>query len=599
MIIDFFASISFYLIPFLTGSFFTKKVIKAWIIGALIWFVLYFLTFGLVLSVNINNFALIIRSIAIVVSAVSIARLAYLWIRTRPSLRSKSLLIPLFLSVFFTAVYFLIWKRNTPYPMQLNWDIYEHITLANLISKGNLSFVTSNISDTFTFNSYSPFFEILLSLPKLVFERSLLGIYWWLEYWHYLVTILASYLLAKKFFPNIWLALIAAMVSGLAFESLMVYSSLFLIPQTLTALITIFIFKDIKEHKFPFLIISGIFIFLMHYVIGALSLFVLFLGLIFSRYQRLEEYLNPAVFLSSIIAVILLGINFLGKWQTVNIEEAAHFNFSFWDKIGFLSDWYGAGGVIFLFLGYFIIFKKGDLYQKLILILALLILGISLAPFSYFLKFFAIGRYFLNLVIAVGIYFIISRQRILFKTIMLALTTFILLMVFYKNQVNYKDSLHFKNYVTQVSFEELKASDWLFEHRNEANFLISDPGTQYIFEAASEVNTQGGVYMNLSTRRTLAEINNSNDRNLIKSKLLSIKDGLLEKPSKRRILFILSSRYFTWQDFPDNQKQSSFYNVWAPKLITNKQDAYIDFLTQDSQFKLLYKNDQLAIVEVL
>ncbi len=599
MIIDFFASISFYLIPFLTGSFFTRKIVKAWIFGALIWFGLYFLIFGIAALGKLDNFVIILRVIAIVISAISIIRLIYLWIRKRSVLKLKRLLAPLFLVVFFTLVYFLIWKRNTPYPMPLNWDIYEHITLANLILKGNLSFITSKISDTFTFNSYSPFFEILLSLPKLVFERSLLGIYWWLEYWHYLITILASYILAKKIFPNIWLALASALVSGLVFESIMAYSSLFLIPQTLTAVIAILVFKDIKEHKLPFLIIAGVLIFLMHYVLGTLSLFILFLGFIFSRYQRLEKYINPFVIFSSILAVVLLAINLLGKWKTVNIEEAGHFNFPLLDKIGFLSDWYGVGSIIFLIIGYFIILRKGNLYQKLALGIALLVFGIAFAPFSYFLKFFVLGRYFLNLVIAAGIFLLISKQKILFKTGILSIIAFSLLLVFDKNQANYKESLHFKNYVTQASFEEINASKWLFKHKKEGDFLISDPATQYIFEASSEVNTQGGVYMNLQTRKLLSGINYSNDRGLIKNKLLGIEDLLLNKYPKKRTLFILSGRYFAWQDFPETEKESSFYNVWAPRLINEKENAYIDYLLQDNQFKLLYRNDQVAILELL
>jgi len=600
MIIDFFASLSFYLVPYLTGRFFTKKIVPAWIMGSLFWFIFYFLLIGIFSFGNLGSFSQIVRFSIIVVSLISLVRITALRLKKGVKIEFTRLLIPVFLAIFTTVIYFLIWKRNTPYPLQLNWDIYEHITLANLISQGNLSFVTSKISDTFTFNSYSPFFEILLSIPKILFQKSLLGIYWWLEYWHYLATVLASYLLAKEIFPNKWLATISALISALVFESLVVYSSLFLIPQTLVGLMTILVFKDIKNHKPWFLLIAGVSVFLMHYVVGSLSLVILLLGFLVSRYKFIQKHINLAVIFSLLFSGILISINFLGKWFILGIEEAAHFNFSIWEKLGYLSDWYGAGSLILVLIGCVLIVKNGNAFQKLVLILAFLIFGISFAPFSYFLKFYVLGRYFVNLIIAVSLWIIISRQRNLFRVAAISMMILISTIVFYKNQVAYKEPLHSGTLETQISFEEIQAANWLILHKGDNQFLVSDPSSQYIFEAISEVNTQGGVYMNLSSRNALISINKLNDPVLIKSKLLRVKDDLLKKQNyPGKTLFVIGGRYFAWQDLPEKQKQSSFYNVWSPRLITSDDQSRIDFLAKSKQFKLIYKNSEVAIFEII
>src|SRR3990170_5643160 len=110
MNLDFLASISFYAIPYLTGRFLSKNIIQAWIIGALLWFVALF-----ILPPDIARVA------AIAVSAVSVFNLVSDLMKRRSISFSKEHLIYAGILVLSTLVYFLIWKRNTPYPLQLNW----------------------------------------------------------------------------------------------------------------------------------------------------------------------------------------------------------------------------------------------------------------------------------------------------------------------------------------------------------------------------------------------------------------------------------------------------------------------------------------------
>src|ERR1035437_8363914 len=380
MFIDLIISLSFYLLPYLTGRIFVRKVIQAWILGALIWFLIYFVVVGVNVFAHFD-FQSVIKIIALIISVASLLKLGKEFISEKPKINWQSIFIASFLALFTAFVYFFIWKRNTPYPMQLNWDIYEHLTLSNLLSLGKLSFSTTQITDTFTFNSYSPIFNILLSLPKIIFQRGLLGVYWGIEYRHYLFTAFAAFILATKVFNNNWLALLAAIVSSLVFESIMVYSTLFLIPQTLVALITVFVAAEIKEYKLPILLIAGIVILLMHYVVGVLCLFVLAALYLSLHINHSKKRINFAIIASALFAFVLIVSNLFITWSIPGIEEASHFNFQLMPKIGFIMDWSGIFLFVFGLIGAVKIVKNGTYSQKILLCLALIILGIALAPF--------------------------------------------------------------------------------------------------------------------------------------------------------------------------------------------------------------------------
>ena len=599
MLIDFFASLSFYIIPYLTGRFFTKKTFLAWALGAFLWFAAFFVIQGVTSVLKIGNFSQVIRYLAIGVSGLSILNIGYYLIKERPKIRLKDLSVGAFLLAFTAGVYFLIWKRSTPYPMQLNWDIYEHITLANLISDGKLSIFTTRISDTFTFSSYSPLFGILLSIPKIVFQKSLLGIYWWLEYWHFFLTAIASYLIAQKLFKDKALSLMASVVSSLTFEAVVAYTALFLIPQTLVVLLAVLLATEMMEYKRIFILISSLVILLMHYVLGPLCLVFLASLYLAPRIPLRLMWLNLLIVLSTLILAVSLGLHFIGGWQVLSIEEASHFNFSILEKAGFLLDWYGLS-LLFAILGFFAILKGKSYSQKIILILSLLVFAISFAPLSYFLKFYVLEHYLINLVIIAGIAALSSNFSRVLKFISFTWITAVLLITFYNNQLMYKEPLHFGNYVTQISSGEVEAAKWLRKNNNGNFFLVSDPSLQYILEANSGVNTQGGVYMNLASRKALESINGSYNADFIKTQILSINDALESDQNKNReVLFAVGGRYFAWQTLPSSQKESTFYNVWSPKETTLNEQTYIDFLKGSGKFKLLYQNREVAIFEVI
>ena len=121
-LIDLLAGLSFYVVPYLTGRIFVKKTVPAWVLGALIWFILYFVLF-MAGSILHFDFQSAVKASAAVITLASLFNIGRQLTKERPTIHRRDVLIALALSLCTALVYFLIWKRNTPYPLQLDWDI--------------------------------------------------------------------------------------------------------------------------------------------------------------------------------------------------------------------------------------------------------------------------------------------------------------------------------------------------------------------------------------------------------------------------------------------------------------------------------------------
>lgn len=584
MLIDFFASLTFYLIPYLTGRLIVKSIIQSWIIGCLVWFGIYFLAFQLLKASPFNyQFSQFIQVLVFLICTCSTTRLFLSFIKSKSyrflKLDKVNLINFSILFLFPTLIYFFVWKIHTPYPLQLNWDVYEHITLANKIIQGNLSILPSQISDTFTFDGYTPMFHILLSLPKIIFNRQLLGIYWWLEYWHFLTVILASYFLGKTFFDNIWIARISALLSCLVFESSIVFTSLMLIPQTLTAVIVMAVVLIIKESKnifYPGLIL----ILLLHYIVGVAGLFII---LLFWMLPRIEKFFNfrkfvvASLFLFILVCVssLLLTINLTGR------EEAVHFNLSLIQKINLFYTWYGLFFPVFFTLGFVSILSKGTAVQRSVIIVSFLVFSLVFFPAAYVVKFYVLGHFLNGLILATGIYYLLAGLKIRLQVFSGGMLLILLFINFNTNQLNFKTPFYFAGVTSHLSLDEIKAATWIKANYPQDTFLLSDPATQNIFQALTELDSQGGAYANLHTREQLS----ANSFTYAVSK-------------DKKQLFIVSGRYFAWQKFPPEYKNSFYYNVWKPEKIKGLDYRYLNKFSQNPHFKLAYQNDQITVFEI-
>ena len=103
--------------------------------------------------------------------------------------------------------------------------------------------------------------------------------------------------------------------------------------------------------------------------------------------------------------------------------------------------------------------------------------------------------------------------------------------------------------------------------------------------------------MTVQNRRLLPKLNEFNQPQKVKADLLSIKDGLNNSSSKE-VLFVVGGRYFAWQNLSTDQRESIFYNIWTPQLISNSQETYINLLKESPEFKVIYKSKEFVIFKV-
>ncbi|MBI3379734.1 hypothetical protein HY029_03210 [Candidatus Gottesmanbacteria bacterium] len=508
----------------------------------------------------------------------------------------------LFLGLLAGITYF-IWHLKTPYP--LNWDLYEHQILANLIQKGTFSFVTSQMSDAFTFNGYSSIFQTLIASSQMLVPQINIMQFWdSITFIHLFLCLIASYYLALVVTDNEVIAGFSAVIGVLVFESNVAYTTLFFIPQNLTAVLSILIFIQIilgfKQNRsipLPILILSCIFLFLNHYIIGTASILLLVCVYLYYKYN-LRVHIFRLLSLGLFILIILGLIASFVSLGFVNNGEAQFYSFDILDKLKFMQNAYGFSLLMFLPLGIIALLKGHDIHKKLILIISICLLGLVLLRLPYSLKFYVLTRFFVHVLMAIGIWkILVAIKNSLLRDLAVIIFFLTLIVIFITNNAYFKSILFYKDSYIQVSKNEIDASGFLKEkYSNENALLISDPATQNIMEALSSVNTPGGAYMSPSMRKQLSLLHGLTNSIEVNQVLNTIHDNLEPIPNKR--IFVLSGRYFSWQDSTEDEKQTYFYNIWDPTDLSFSDLKYIDLLQSDRNFNLVYLNPGVAVLEV-
>lgn len=517
----------------------------------------------------------------------------------------RELFLLLFLILNSLIIFLLLFRAGTPYPMVTNWDVFHHTILINNLRQGKFSLILSKISDAFIFNAYTPFFHVLITIPQLFLTSDILGVFWFLDLFHFLTTVLLGYWLAKKIFKSRLAGLIAGLLNSLIFESNMVYAGFFFLPQTLAGLLAAYFLADLifaKKTKIFDLIIGSLVVFLMHFVIGSFYLAILII--IFLYKKTIKRYKTDFLrilwfFLAIIFLITSLYLGFFYKFYLLTKADSADFAFNTIDKLTFFYQWYGLEALILFPLGCFYIFQKKERGLDLFLVVSLIVLGFSLLPVSYSLKFFVVGRYFFTLVLAAGIYYLINffSSRI-YQYILGFLATGCFFMVFTANLFSFLVSAHSQEAYSFVSQADLEAGNWLKLNYNPKNtFLISDPQTQDVLEALSQINTQGAAFPTLKTKEILTAAGKESDPYGLYQRLLLIEDKL-EKKKPEKILFVVSGRYFVWQRFPWEWKKSYSYQVWTAQKIWEADRLMIEELAKSRYFKKVFQNQEMVIFEI-
>ncbi len=604
----------FYLIPTSIGRVLVQKVIKKELSYP---FVTYFLAGGF----SLFAIALVIQYILITLFPALSFSVVFSWATgimaggsliinfflPRKDLSVQNLHIPALISLVCAAVIFFIWRIDSPYPF--NWDMLEHQTLVNNIFENRFNFMTTRITDTFGFNGYSSFYHTLIAASQIFYPTNMF-VYWSaIGFIHFFMVIMASYLLTKEVTENKAVAYIAILLAAGIFDSYVSFTSLFFIPQTFTAVVFVFLvsqlFREIKKGRLPsipFVFFSILFLVLNHYIIGTVAVVVYLTIYLYSKFRLfIARHINRA-FLIGAITVLAVAAVILSAYlplDFLNAGEAASFNPTFEEKLRVMLRTYGFFLALFVPIGLVTTLRAKGEVEIFILTITLGLFALILLQIPYVMKFYVLTKFFIHIILAVGIYTLIRYiQPILLRYTAYLLLVVSLLIVFTTNAAGWKEILRYRDFYTNISPNEVQAAQFLKENYADTNtLLISDPATQHIIEPLSMVNTPGGAYMSIDTRTQLDQAIKSSDHQSIAQLLHEIDDALTGRSDTR--LIAISGRYFLWQYSAPQDKESLSFNIWYPSDLTLDNYKALQYLLQDTnRFELVYQNPTVAIIEV-
>ena len=613
------ASIFFYLFPLLIGAGVSRAVklrrrlVTVWLCGTVFLVSIFALANSLSAYAHIP-IALSMAGLKVAILLAALGGLISLLPRlANVSFRATFAAIKEYVLVAFGIgiVGMFIWRSNSPYPDPLNWDIYEHLTLSNQLLQGHFNLLLKSYSDTFLVNTYLPFFHIILTAPRMFFSPNVLGYYWWLEILHYAIIVGISGWLAWVLTGRRLVTVVAMVIAGFTFESFIAYTSLFLLPQTLTAVIFIAclveLLRGYRSHSLPQVyevVMWSIFLVLSHFFVGTFSalLFIGFYILLRADFKTvLDQSWKWTVPLCVAILIGVIGLNNWISWNPFNTDESRFFNLSLMQKFVLLTQWYGYAFFILTPIGAYAVYKRSSYALRIFAVICLALLSALAFPFPYNIKLFVIARFFFQTMLAIGLAWLIDliSQRLL-RLIALGIWTGVFMSIFMLNQqYAFKQYIEYRGSYTHVTTNERLAGDFLRQSFPDptAGFIISEPATQYILEAYTGINSQGGAYMTAETRTTLDFVFPNPDTVQIAEALKLIHDEVTSVEEANR-LFIVSGRFFDWQAASKEEQQAIFFNIWRPRDFHQSELGYMTMLKNSPEFELLYQNPGVAIFRI-
>jgi hypothetical protein len=500
---------------------------------------------------------------------------------------------------------FTLFNYRNPYV--LNWDMFEHQTLVNQILRGNFELITSKISDTFVFNGYTSIFHLLMSVSQYLFPGISLLTFWRnITFFHLFLTVIASYVIAYVITGKRGAGLISALIGAFVYESTVAYTSLAFVPQNLTAVAVVFLISQVvsnihNKEKLSKMVILLFLVFLIlnHFVVGSLGIALFILTYLLERnIERMSFRAIKwafAILIVTIIASVWLfsGINL--NW--LNKGEAAFYNFNLLQKFSYMRGAYGYLLLLFFPLGFVAALKTRNKNIIIAVFLAVLLGGLSLLPLPYVLKTYTVARFFVHVVLALGVYALFSKLPLLLQILSYGCLAITLTVIFLTNIAIWKDVSSYKNEFTHISDEEIQTAEFLKRNYDSQNTLIiSDPSTQYILEALSGIDTQGGAYMDIKSRIVLGNLKDNDNFQENHYYLSQINDSIHDNTKKR--LFIPSGRYFRWLELEAEKRNSFTSNIWIPTKLTLEDWNAINRYKGSDYFQKVYENQELSVFEV-
>lgn len=461
---------------------------------------------------------------------------------------------PILFLIILSALFYGIWRINSPYPNPLNWDLWEHQTVINAIRHGSYALFPSQLSNTFQFDGYTTIFHTTIAvLQNLMYITNILGFWWIGEGVFFVLSTLAAYFFVLALTKNKMTAVIGGILSAGFFESASAFTTLFLLPQTVAALLWVIGMSVVvlqKTRKSKIIVAAGFSVLILpfHFIVGALGTLALF-----AMALELNIHWIIALVVSYIIPTLV------APYLThVNAGEAQYYMQSIPEKLAAFRQWYGLLPIPFLVIGIW----KGN--KTLSMLLAGFV-GLLLSPFPYVFKFAVLFHYVLVTVMAVGVAYFVKP-----RAVVLALITIAVGGIFYANTTAWKQPVVFRGIASHISFDEQEAAVFLKNHFADA-LLVSDPATQNILEPLSGVHTLGGAYMSVQNR-----------------------ENLLENKFEPGTLFAISARTMKWLRATPADQMSVAFNIWRPDALSMNDMLYI----QSLGYEEVYKNASIVILKI-
>lgn len=497
----------------------------------------------------------------------------------------------------------LLWSRTTAGP--LNWDLYEHQTLATIIQNGSFSFFTSQLSDTFGFMSYPPTFHALLAVSQ--FGMSLTGgailSYWqMLGLVHTITVAFASYTLALVVTKRRLIAFPTAIFGVFLFEGVMAFTSHFPLPQNLAATLWALLLAGLfwrwskKLPIMPLLVIGSLALVLTHFVLGLVAVALLLLTTLLlwltttQVWQKRQKSVSLVLLLSILIYV---GLSYTLDLSGINRGEATAFSFLLAEKWRYLYEMYGIVPLL-LIPAVWTIFRKHQtqaLAKRMVVLLALILIALIFSGIPYAFKFLTLLHFPLVVLLAIGLSWILAPLPVWMPTA----TAFLLGTILLTTTANrWQANLLVDGFARHISSDDLSAADYLKASFDENTLIISDPSTQYILEGLSGINSAGGAFADQHLRQVLRDQYEQNT--IDPNALVTIADKTIPGPSTR--LFVLSGRTYDWFMLAKNQQQAMDFNIWRPNRLSLYDSAISELLIAEKQLSVVYRNPSYIIVQL-
>jgi len=496
---------------------------------------------------------------------------------------------------------FIVWRGGSAYPLSLDWDLFAHQHVINAIQQGKFSFDPTKLSDTFLLFTYTPLFALCIGALRFVFWFfPLTGYYFLLDTFHYIANIIILYSLGYTVTKNKHIALISGICGALIFESTVAQTAFFAIPQNTAALLVVssFIFWELKRYKLATAI--SVITFFVHFIIGGVGLgLILILAIWRSSFVK-KMFGKHTLRIVMFFAIGLVAFSFIiSGYLSLNpfsSGESTTFLFSIPEKFQFFMRWYS---LVFLFAvpGIISFLRTPTDEKTLTMFFGLGIVALIFLPIPYSFKFYTIGRFFIHVLMAAGVYSLISHRSITWILWHIGGFSALLLLVLFHNVAEFKSAFPYNGSFTTVSSYEIDAATFLQKQKfTNETLLVSDPATQHVIEALSGINSQGGAFATQETRQKVDELFPFSDNTSV-DLLFTIHDDI-EGKAPEQIILVISGRFLQWQQLPDTHKYDVSYNIWAPRDTTPLLTSFVNELKSQPNVEMIYSNSGVSILLV-